>query len=332
MTLAIYPDIVTEQNLSPDAFGYEVEETANEMYDAMKGWGSDAKKVIDLFATRDATDRYKIALRYKELHEKNLRDVFKKEFSGDFGTAMEFLALPSHEAECAMIQKACKGVGCAVNIVYTICCSRSNEEIDLLKKTYFKVYTKDLSKLLAKELHGDMERIVFNCLQGGEDPFDPQYHTKELAEEDAEEIYSNGQGRWFTKEKNIFKVLCRSPPEHIQAVSDAYAEKYGYTLMKAFEKELGGNDRNAAMFVLGMKLKPYEAIASVIKEACAGLGTDEMLLTCCLIRYQPVMREVYAAHIEMYGKTIHDRIRHETRGKYKDALLAIVNTVWPEEG
>jgi len=323
---------VTDQNLSPEAFGYEVEEIANDMYDAMKGWGSDASKVIHLFATKNATDRYKIAYRYQELHTKPLRDVFRKEFSGDFGTAMEFLALPSPEAECAMIEKATKGIGCSVNIIYTICGSRTNAEMDLLKKTYFKMYTKDLSKLLAKELHGDMERIVLNCLQGGEEAYDPQYHTKELAEDDANEIYQNGQGRWFTKEKNIFKVLCRSPPEHIQAVSDAYAAKHGYTLLKAFEKELGGNDGKAARFVLGMKLKPYETIASMIKEACAGLGTDEMLLTCCLIRYQPVLREVYAAHIEMYGKTIHDRIRHETSKKYKDTLLAIVNTVWPEEG
>lgn len=72
--------------------------------------------------------------------------------------------------------------------------------------------------------------------------------------------------------------------------------------MKAFEKELKGNVKKAAMFTLGMKLKPYETIAALIKEACAGIGTDELLLTCCLIRYQEVMREVMSAHIELYGK------------------------------
>jgi hypothetical protein len=81
-----------------------------------------------------------------------------------------------------------------------------------------------------------------------------------------------------------------------------------------------------------MKLKPYETIAQLIKTACAGIGTDELLLTCCLIRYQHVMKDVMTAHIELFGKTIHDRIREETSGPYKDCLMAILNAVWPEHG
>lgn len=84
----------------------------------------------------------------------------KKEFSGDFGFAMTCLALPSDEAECYMLKKATDGIGCSVKIVYSIMCGRTNEEMELLKKNYFKYYTKDLGKLLASELHGDMERYV----------------------------------------------------------------------------------------------------------------------------------------------------------------------------
>ena len=84
----------------------------------------------------------------------------KKEFSGDFGLCMQFLAMPSHEAECAMLKKATDGIGASVNIVYSVLGGRTNEEMNLLKKTYFKLYTKDLGKLMASELHGDMERCV----------------------------------------------------------------------------------------------------------------------------------------------------------------------------
>lgn len=106
--------------------------------------------------------------------------------------------------------------------------------------------------------------------------------------------------------------------------------------MKTMEKELGGvgekNLREACLYLLGMKLKPYETMAKTIKLACAGFGTDEMLLTCCLIRYQHVMPQVMTAHIELFGKTIHDRVRSEVGGKFKTLLLQILNTAWPEEG
>mmetsp|Transcript_582 Transcript_582/g.879 ORF Transcript_582/g.879 Transcript_582/m.879 type:complete len:336 (+) Transcript_582:98-1105(+) len=332
--ICLYPTVVRDAGVCEhEGFGYDIEQVCNEIHDATEGWGANKKKVIDALATRDATDRYKISIRYKELYEKSLLDVMKKEFSGDLGMTLEFLSLPLDEAECRMLKKATDGIGCASNVIYSICCGRTNEEIERLKKTHFKLYSKDLIKLLGKELTGDHERLIINCLQGGEEVYDPQYHTKELANEEAEEIYKKGQGKWFgTDERAIFKLICKAPAQHVEAVNHAYAEKYGYSLLKAMEKSLGGNAKKAMLFTIGMKLKPYEAMANLIKEACAGMGTDEILLTCCIIRYQDVMRDVMTAHIELFGKTIHDRVRSECRGKYKDALITILNTSWSEEG
>ena len=256
----------------------------------------------------------------------------KKEFSGDFGLALKFLALPMNMAEAAMIRKATAGIGASVKIIWSIMCGRTNDEMELLKKTYFNKYDKDLGKLLGSELHGDMERLIFNCMQASEEAYDPQYHTKEKAIEDAEIIHAKGQGRWGTEERGIFKILCSAPNEHLENISSAYADKYGYTLWKAMEKELSGEVSTALVHMLAMKTKPYEALAKLIKDACAGFGTNELLLTCTIIRTQSVLPNVQSAHIEMYGKTIHDRVRSEVGGKYKALLLQVLNAVWPEEG
>jgi hypothetical protein len=97
-----------------------------------------------------------------------------------------------------------------------------------------------------------------------------------------------------------------------------------YTLFKAFEKELGGLSESAALFAIGMKLKPYETVAKLIKKACAGFGTNEFLLTCCIIRYQGVMTQVDAAHIELFGKSIEDRVKNEVKGKYEKLLVELL--------
>jgi len=336
MTIPLYPSIVMEASLSPDHAGSKVDDLCQEIHDATKGWGANKQKVIDALATQNATTRYQMAIRYKELFDKELVDVMKKEFSGNFGLALQFLALPSDKAECAMIKKATDGIGSSANVVWSILCGRTNAEIERIKKVYFATYDRDLGQLMAKELTGNMERLVFNCLQAGEEEYDPKYHTKEKAVEDAEFIHDKGQGRWGTDEKSIFKLLCASPQQHVEAINQAYADKYGYTLLKAMEKELGGitegRIRAAALHMIGMKIKPYETIAALIKQACAGIGTDELLLTCCVIRYQEQLQYVQSAHIELYGKTVHDRVREEVGGKFKTLLLQVLNTAWPEEG
>lgn len=121
-------------------------------------------------------------------------------------------------------------------------------------------------------------RLVFTGFQAGEEAYDPQYHTEEKAEADADEIYDKGQGKFFgTDERKIFKILCASPPEHVLAINKAYAEKRGYTLTKAMQKELGGNVENATVHLIGMKTKPYATAAAMVKEACRGIGTDELV-------------------------------------------------------
>jgi len=334
MTIDLYPEIIRQEDLSPDSgFGGDIDEDCQVIHDATKGWGANAQKVIDSLATKDASDRYMLSKRYEELFENKLVDIMKKEFRGDFGLAMEFLAMPLHEAECYMIKKATEGIGASIKILYSVMIGRTNEELNLLKKTFFQLYTKDLGQLMAKELHGDMERLIFNCMQAGEEGFDPQYHTEAKAKEDAQTIHEKGLGKWFgTDEKSIFKILCAAPPEYFQMINLAYADKFGYTLMKAMEKELSGNVRDGTLFMIGMKLKPYETIAKLVETACAGIGTNELLLTCCIIRYQMVMKDVMAAHIELYGSSIHERVRSEVGGKFKKMLLESLNAVWPEEG
>jgi Annexin len=80
---------------------------------------------------------------------------------------------------------------------------------------------------------------------------------------------------------------------------------------------LGTNDPLVPPFMLGMKLKPYETVAKMIHCACKGFGTNEHLLTATLIRYQPMMKLVVEAHIELFGETIEDRVQSECFGDYK---------------
>lgn len=191
------------------------------------------------------------------------------------------------------------------------------------------MYTEDLGSKLDSELGGSVEKLIFNVLQAvADEEYDADKYTDDKVKEDTETLHKMGQGRLGTDEAGIFKILVSSPPEHLKKVNLLYADKYGVTLPKAIEIELKGHAEDAAVFLLGMKLKPMETLAGLIDKACAGFGTNELLLTSVLVRYQPVMKEIRVAYAEMHpGKTLDERVKSETRGDYGDLLMELLSTV-----
>lgn len=298
--------------------------------------------------------------------------------SRDFGTSLQFLSVNPVEAECMMIEKAVSGVGTDEKVLASIVCGRSNKDLELLKvrrqkkdefviwwnvtnlskilsiqKKYFDLYSKDLGQLVASELGGNMEKLIINVMQADEEEFDPGYHNQEKMEEDAVKLYKMGQGEIGSDEVGLFKIMVKSPPQYLHKLNMFYADKYGYTLPKVLEKELGGELEFCAEFMLNMKLKPFEAIAEMVNDACEGFGTHELLLTVrfhevwsfalnllfltfflvrpclqktLLIRYEPIMKKVDQAHQELYGKSIEERVQSETGGDYRAILKEVVAT------
>lgn len=162
----------------------------------------------------DQPTRMFMALRYKELYGKEMVDVLKKNFSGDLGLALQYLAVPSDEAECRMLKDAMDGIGCAQNVVCSILLGRTNEELQQIKKTYFALYSKDLGQRLASELGGVMEKVVVSAYQGSDEVYDPHnMHSAEKAIADAQLIHEKGQKSWRIDERGIFKIICASPIE-----------------------------------------------------------------------------------------------------------------------
>jgi hypothetical protein len=332
-TIDLYPAQAFLEDLTPDDIAEGIEEKSTAIYEATKGWGNDKKALIELLGKTTAEERMQVHVKFSQLYEgDSLKDLMKKECGGsDFGQALQYLALDPVSAECKMIKKACAGIGTNETLLYSVLCGRSNKDMEILKKTYYKNYTKDLVSVAAAEVGGTLEKVLVSSLQAAEEEYDPGFHTEEKAIEDAKTIYEAGQGRFGKDTSKLAKIIVLSPPKHLKNVSFQYADKYGYTLFKAVEKEFGGDSEKAALFTLGIKLKPFQTIAKLIKEACAGFGTNELLLTCTLLRYQKYLKFVNDAHLELFEKSIHDRVRDECKGNYEDLLLAIINTACPEE-
>eukprot|EP01083_Nonionella_stella_P110102 321975_1 len=293
--------------------------------------GTDENSLIKSVGSKNTIERSLIAYRYKEKYGEDMKELMKSETSGDFGFLTQILSLPAPDAEAKIIRKATKGLGTNEELLWSVVCGRSNEEIQILKKTYFARYNKDIVSLVSSEVHGDMRKLIMACLQGMEETYDPGYHNASKADEDAKTFYKRGQGKRFgTDEAALFEIICKSPPKFLKMVDDAYVQRNNINMEKALEKELHGKAKKAAIFTLGMKLHPYDTIAEHIKGTCAGMGTDELGLSCAILQYQHILPQVMIAHSNLYCKTIGDRIADETSGDYKEMLLEMVRVAWPE--
>lgn len=330
MSINLYPDEIHRAQLGDPEYYPEIDAACEAIYEATKGLGTDERALIDTLGSKNVKERFLISYRYKEMYGKELKELMKSENSGDFGFLTQLLALPAPEAEAKIIRKATKGLGTNEQLLWSVICGRSNEEIQILKKTYFKRYNKDLVALVGSELSGDIKKLHMACLQGMEEKYDPGYHNASKAEEDAITFYKRGQGKKFgTDEQALFEIICKSPPQYLQMVDDAYVSKYNVNLEQALEKELRGKAEKAAIFTLGMKLHPYETVAKHIKSTCAGMGTDELGLSCAILRYQHILPRVMIEHTNLTSKTVGDRIADETRGDYRDLLIEMVKVAWP---
>jgi len=323
MSREFYPEIVFDTTIESDF--EEVDGDVETIAEACDGWGTDESALIDCLASKTPEERFKIHIRYEALKEQVLADRIDSECGdGNFGRALELLALPSDLSEAKMIKLACDGAGTNEGTLYPIILGRSNREIDQLKRAYFKLYEEDLGNELTSELGDDFEKLVLYSLQGFEEEYDADFHTEEKAEADADAFYEAGQGSWGTDEGEMFKLLCASPPEHLKAMDEKYQEKYECTMHKALDKELGGRLEDATQYLLGIKTNPAEEAAKIIKKACRGWGTNDFLLSSCIIRYQHILPAVAEAHESLFEKTLYERVDSETDGNYGQLLCKIV--------
>ena len=303
----------------------DINDLCDKIRKATKGFGTDEKALIKVLGPLGPVERYHLAKKYEEEYGTSLAKLMEKEEgNSDFGKVLQLLAQPIEEAECSIIHMACKGMDTNEKLIYTILCGRSNEEINILKKTYYRMYGKDLTAKLAGELGGNLELLITACLQAEEEEYDSEIHTDEKAKDDARAFDKAGREKMGTDEATLFKLICTSPPAYLHKVNLAHVERAGYSLSVALEKELGGKAEAAAIHAVNMKLKPVETAVRLIESTMKGVGTDEYDLAVMILIYQALLGSGFPAYEEEYGKTLEKRVKGELRGDFEDLIVEMI--------
>ncbi|KAK6043668.1 Annexin, partial [Cooperia oncophora] len=123
---------------------FDEEQAAESLERAMRGYGTDKQKVIEILVKCNNAQRQMIRTPYKVRYGKDLENELKRELSGDLEEVILALMQTPTKRDVLDLQKAMKGFGTNEKVLIEILASRSNDEIRAIRNTFYTTYDKSL--------------------------------------------------------------------------------------------------------------------------------------------------------------------------------------------
>lgn len=114
----------------------EYEQIAESFHTAMKGFGSDEKRIIKEISSITNDQRQLVKEKYLLMYGKKLEQDLKSELRGDFEDIIIALLKPRFEYEAECLRDAIKGFGTREHVIIELLCTKESDEIEKLKQTY----------------------------------------------------------------------------------------------------------------------------------------------------------------------------------------------------
>jgi hypothetical protein len=297
---------------------------AEALHKAMRGIGTDEKVLVEIFSTRSRKHIQEVKKKFHELYSKSLEDWIKGDCSGTFEKLLIDLCDQRTELKCKYIRKATAGLGTDEGVIVQILCPCSDEELKKINECYKRLYGSDLSSLLDSELSGDFKELMREILKCHR-PSDEEHVDEGKAKEDAEKLWSEGEGKLGTNEKVFIEILTHRSRAHIQRVFKHYEQKTGHTFERGLKSETSGDFRRAVMAIVTPQPEYH---SHLFNEAMKGAGTkDDQLIRLMSTLTKSQLKHANEVYTKKHNITLREAIKRETSGSYQDLMCGLVPPV-----
>ncbi|KAI1862894.1 hypothetical protein JX265_008940 [Neoarthrinium moseri] len=220
------------------------------------------------------------------------------------------------------LRSAMKGFGTDEKTLIRVLANKDPLQIEALKSTYFRNFSRSLEKDVISETRGWFEKGLVALIQG------PLLH-------DCHSLYNAMSGPG-TKEKVMNDVLLSRSNADMRAIKSKYQQTFGRSLEDDVKGDLSMKTEQHFVIVLGATraednapVIPHDIDRDVMDLYRAGegkIGTHEMIFCSILSsRNDNQIRAIAHAYQQKFGKSLAEVIRKEFNGHMKDALLYQLN-------
>jgi hypothetical protein len=293
-----------------------VKAKAQALRDAMKGFGTNEKKLIDTLADMNPVVCEQVGKAFEAEFKKNLIKNVKDECGGKFEDSLVALLQPPAVTDAQWVKKAIKGMGTKESVLIDTLCTVSDDVLVAVQQAYVDLYGAPAITEIHDDLGGNLQKFFDAMLSESNDPGDDK------VDENAKALYDAGENKMGTNEKKFIDIIALHPREHVAKVAAAYETKYGKPLIEAIKSEFSGSLKKALVF----RCTPIEeCLAARLFKAMDGMGTDEAGLWRALL---PNRDRTLSGAIQLfptlYKKSLAEMIASEISGDFKKLLVAVV--------
>eukprot|EP00794_Sanderia_malayensis_P012776 gene12776-14087_t len=290
---------------------------------AMKGWGCDEKAITYQLTSRSNEQRQRILLEYKTAHGRDLIKDFKDELSGHYEDAIIAMMMSPADYDATVLRKAMKGLGTDEDPLIEILCTRTNKEIQEINKSFKNLFDRNLEKDLHSETSGNFRKLLISQVQGQRS--ETEYVDIVKAREDAQALYSAGEGRWGTDESRFNVILASRSYPQLRATFEEYNKICKHTIENSIDREMSGDLKKGMLTIVQCVKNTPAYFAERLYKSMKGLGTDDStLIRVCVSRSEIDMAQIKKEFANMYGQTLARYITDDTSGNYKRLLLQLI--------
>ncbi|CAH8620580.1 unnamed protein product [Schistosoma haematobium] len=336
------PTLKLQSNTNP-------EKDAEELYQAMKGWGTDEHRIINVLGYRNSIQRIQIGETFKAMYGKDLIDELSSETSGHFKKLLKMLLTDIDIVNARALYKAINGAGTDEETIIEVLCTSTNTEIENIKQAYqyvLKAYgvsdpRRTLESDVQNDLSGHFQNLVVALLQASRDEISyedvEKISTKGLksivnmnqVEQDVETLWDAGEAHLGTDESAIIRIVTGRNVWHLQEVARLFEKKYDKTLVDSLASETSGDFESALLLTLNTCLNRPKAYSDLLLKAMKGAGTDDCTLMRIIVtRSEFDLGSICSQFHNDQGSSLEDWIRSETSGDYRRLLLALLGADW----
>ncbi|XP_037548600.1 annexin A1 [Nematolebias whitei] len=287
----------------------------------------DSKKVdegviVAILVKRSNEQRQMIKAVYESTTGKNLVKSLKSALRSDLeDVALALLMKPAYY-DAHLLRKATKRLGTDEEVLVEVLATRSNNEIEEIKKVFKEEYAVELEQVIKDETSGDFTKALLALLSAKKK--ESTEVDSELAKNDAKVLFESGESASKVNVSTFIDILTTRSGPQLCKTFQVYATMSDKTLPKALQMELKGDIEDCLIGIVKCAWNTPAFFAEKLHHAMKGVGTqDKKLIRVLVSRSEVDLKKVVDEYKAMFGRSLQEDIVADTKGQYQKVLLGL---------
>ncbi|KAF5831371.1 hypothetical protein DUNSADRAFT_13213 [Dunaliella salina] len=298
-------------------------------------WSTDHKLLIQVIAENERTNDQMQELRraflkkFKKCPIETVQGATNLPHQLKYSWALVATLLTREEFAALSLYRAVPSLARDERGMIQILAHSTNEELEHIKKTFMRMYSKTLGhEMMDNFRHGDEREFFLALINAHRNHVDVAAAQDEI-DQDVEGLYTASQGgwssSWLVKTSGFVHIITKHDNEYVAALNQAYAHAYGETLQRAMEKKIPHSALTKGISAMVMDRAEY--FASELNRAISGVVTDSDTLTRIIATQRHTMPDICHSYMTKYGVSLrwHLEQQHAIKGtQYGKVLLSLL--------